>query len=207
MREVDKALEAWASNANTRRLWRADATLWTGGDEGDWLGWLDVAKNKAVPRRKYRCRNSPREMRAEKFTDVLLLGMGGSSLGPEVLARSLGSAPGYPDLHVLDSTDPSRCGVSNAASMQHTRCSSCRANRAPRSNRTCSWIFFRQRRRLPSAAPRPGISSPSPIRAATCKRRREQKGFRLHLFRRSKRRRTLFRAFQFRHGGAGGDRA
>ena len=46
MREVDKALEAWASNANTRRLWRADATLWTGGDEGDWLGWLDVAENK-----------------------------------------------------------------------------------------------------------------------------------------------------------------
>ena len=38
MREVDKALEAWASNANTRRLWRADATLWTSGDEGDWLG-------------------------------------------------------------------------------------------------------------------------------------------------------------------------
>ena len=45
-------------------------------------------------------------MRAEKFTDVLLLGMGGSSLGPEVLAKSLGSAPGYPTLHVLDSTDP-----------------------------------------------------------------------------------------------------
>ena len=104
MREVDKALEAWASNANTRRLWRADATLWTGGDEGDWLGWLDVAKNKL-------CHVEPlqefaREMRAEKFTDVLLLGMGGSSLGPEVLARSLGSAPGYPNLHVLDSTDP-----------------------------------------------------------------------------------------------------
>ena len=104
MREVDKALEAWASNANTRRLWRADATLWTSGDEGDWLGWLDVAENKL-------CHVEPlqefaREVRAEKFTDVLLLGMGGSSLGPEVLGRSLGSTPGYPTLHVLDSTDP-----------------------------------------------------------------------------------------------------
>ncbi len=45
-------------------------------------------------------------MRQEKFSDVLLLGMGGSSLGPEVLAESLGSAPGFPKLHVLDSTDP-----------------------------------------------------------------------------------------------------
>ena len=46
------------------------------------------------------------ELRESGFSDVLLLGMGGSSLGPEVLAKSLGSAPGYPKLHVLDSTDP-----------------------------------------------------------------------------------------------------
>jgi len=104
MSEVDQALEAWRLKANTRRLWSADATLWTGSDEGDWLGWLDIAKNKL-------CHVEPlqefaHEIRAEKFTDVLLLGMGGSSLGPEVLAKSLGSAPGYPTLHVLDSTDP-----------------------------------------------------------------------------------------------------
>jgi len=104
MREVDKALEAWASNANTRRLWRADATLWTGGDEGDWLGWLDVAENKLC--HVEQLQEFAREVRTEKFTDVLLLGMGGSSLGPEVLGKSLGSAPGYPTLHVLDSTDP-----------------------------------------------------------------------------------------------------
>jgi len=47
-----------------------------------------------------------REIRAENFRDVVLLGMGGSSLGPEVLAQSLGSAAGFAALHVLDSTDP-----------------------------------------------------------------------------------------------------
>jgi transaldolase / glucose-6-phosphate isomerase len=103
-REVDKAREAWTSNANTRRLWTADATLWTGRDESDWLGWLNIAGNMLCdvePLQEF-----AREIRAEKFTDVLLLGMGGSSLGPEVLTKSLGSAPGYPTLHVLDSTDP-----------------------------------------------------------------------------------------------------
>ncbi len=104
MSEVDKALKAWRSNANTRRLWSADATLWTGGDESDWLGWLDIAENKLCD--VALLQEFAGEVRAEKFTDVLLLGMGGSSLGPEVLAKSLGSAPGYPTLHVLDSTDP-----------------------------------------------------------------------------------------------------
>jgi len=101
--EVDPALKAWGSNANTRRLWSADATLWTGRDESDWLGWLDIENElcDVEPLREF-----AREVRAEKFTDVLLLGMGGSSLGPEVLAKSLGSAPGHPTLHVLDSTDP-----------------------------------------------------------------------------------------------------
>jgi len=104
MGEVDKAQKAWRSKGNTRRLWAADATLWTGRDESDWLGWLDIAGNKLCdvePLQEF-----AREVRAEKFTDMLLLGMGGSSLGPEVLAKSLGSAPGYPTLHVLDSTDP-----------------------------------------------------------------------------------------------------
>ncbi len=102
--EVAKAQEAWRANENTRRLWSADATLWTGRDESDWLGWLDIVENELCD--VEHLREFAREVRAEKFTDVLLLGMGGSSLGPEVLAKSLGSAPGHPTLHVLDSTDP-----------------------------------------------------------------------------------------------------
>ena len=101
---VAKAQQAWRSKGNTRRLWSKDATLWTGRDERDWLGWLDIVDDEL--RDSAFVQDFGRELRAEKFTDVLLLGMGGSSLGPEVLAKSLGSAPGYPKLHVLDSTDP-----------------------------------------------------------------------------------------------------
>src|SRR5439155_5271842 len=48
------------------------------------------------------------EVRKEGFTDVLLLGMGGSSLCPEVLAKTFGQVKGFPRLHVLDSTDPAQ---------------------------------------------------------------------------------------------------
>ena len=102
--ELDAALERWRSSGNIRRLWNEDATLWTGGDEADWLGWLDVIdaelQNIAV------LDEFAREVQSLDFRDALVIGMGGSSLGPEVLARSLGAVPGFPKLHILDSTDP-----------------------------------------------------------------------------------------------------
>ena len=104
VREVAKAQEAWHSLDNTRRLWSADATLWTGRDEGDWLGWLDIIESEL--HEIDTVLDFVDGLRGENFTDILLLGMGGSSLGPEVLAQSLGSAPNHPKLHVLDSTDP-----------------------------------------------------------------------------------------------------
>ena len=173
MREVDKALEAWASNANTRRLWRADATLWTGGDEGDWLGWLDVAKISCAT--SNRCRNSPARCAPRNSPTCCSWAWADRAWAPRCWARASDRRRAIRRCTCSIPPTHSRCGVSSAASMQHTRCSSCRANRAPRSNRTCSWIIFSPRRRLPSAAPRPGISSPSPIRAATCKRRRSRK--------------------------------
>ncbi len=103
-REVAKAQEAWNSKGNTRRLWGADAALWTGHDESNWLGWLDIVDSEL--RNVEPLQEFASELRTESVTDVLLLGMGGSSLGPEVLAKSLGSAPNYPTLHVLNSTDP-----------------------------------------------------------------------------------------------------
>ncbi len=106
MAEVAKAEAPWHAQANTRRLWHGDATLWTRHGEDAWLGWLDVVDSGL--RNVEPLVGFARELRAENFTDVMLLGMGGSSLGPEVLAESLGSAPGYPTLHVLDSTDPQR---------------------------------------------------------------------------------------------------
>ena len=102
--QVDAARDAWIAQENTRRLWSKDAALWTGGDEGHWLGWLDIVDREL--RDVAALEDFSGAVRAEHFTDVLLLGMGGSSLGPDVLAKSLGSAPGYPKLHVLDFTDP-----------------------------------------------------------------------------------------------------
>ncbi len=103
---VKDAAESWRKKATVHRLWNEDATLWTGSGEGDWLGWLDVidAQLRDMPA----LHEFAAEVKAQGFRDVLLLGMGGSSLGPEVLATTLGSAPGFPKLHVLDSTDPAQ---------------------------------------------------------------------------------------------------
>ena len=180
MREVDKALEAWASNANTRRLWRADATLWTGGDEGDWLGWLDVAENKL-------CHVEPlqefaREVRAEKFTDVLLLGMGGSSLGPEVLGKSLGSAPGYPTLHVLDSTDPQQVRrFERRIDAAHTLfVVSSKSGTTIEPNVLMDYFFAKASAALGGAAARHFVAITDP--GSHLQKTAEQKGFRLIFF-------------------------
>ena len=117
--KVDAARAAWIAQENTRRLWSKDAALWTGGDEGRWLGWLDIVDREL--RDVAALEDFGRALRVEHFTDVLLLGMGGSSLGPDVLANSLGSAAGHPKLHVLDSTDPEQVRrFENSVDLAHT---------------------------------------------------------------------------------------
>ena len=108
---VDGRLETMRAEAWPRRLWKGDASLWTGKDEGKWLGWLAAARGEQVgPATLDRLRDLGRGHR-----DAVLLGMGGSSLGPEVLARIFGGATDGPKLHVLDSTDPGQvCDVANA---------------------------------------------------------------------------------------------
>ncbi|MDE2058970.1 MAG: bifunctional transaldolase/phosoglucose isomerase [candidate division NC10 bacterium] len=102
---VRAALEAWRVGGKVRRLWARDATLWTGTDEGGWLGWLGVAEDhQAVPH----LRAIAEEVRRAKFSHALLLGMGGSSLCPQMVARTFGRQDGYPELHILDSTDPAQ---------------------------------------------------------------------------------------------------
>ena len=102
--EASKAAEEWRVRGNIRRLWRKDATLWSGRDEAQWLGWLDIVDEQLA--RVDGLQAFAREVQAENFGDAVLIGMGGSSLGPQVLATTFGSAPGFPQLHVLDSTDP-----------------------------------------------------------------------------------------------------
>ena len=107
--ELDTALadtvQVWARSGMVRRLWEKDAGVWTGGDEARWLGWLDVATAQAP---LTALAELAREVGADGFTDVLLLGMGGSSVCPEVLSLVLGPVDRAPVLHVLDSTDPAQ---------------------------------------------------------------------------------------------------
>jgi transaldolase / glucose-6-phosphate isomerase len=100
------SLESWRRNGNVRRLWAADASLWTGADEAKWLGWLRVAEEERV-RVSFFSRLSD-DISRQGFTHAVLLGMGGSSLGPEVLAETFGPQKGHPRLLVLDSTDPAQ---------------------------------------------------------------------------------------------------
>jgi len=91
-----------------RRIWRRDPSLW-GGDAdtpeiSDRLGWLTVAETMLEHAPDLEAFVS--ECRDAGYTDVVLLGMGGSSLGPEVIRRSFGEIPGGLRLQVLDSTHP-----------------------------------------------------------------------------------------------------
>jgi transaldolase/glucose-6-phosphate isomerase len=88
------------------RLWARDASLWSGADEARWLGWLDV-----VQRSLDACGDLEafaKGLVADGFTHVVLLGMGGSSMAPEVLCHTFGIRAGFPQLIVLDSTDPAQ---------------------------------------------------------------------------------------------------
>jgi transaldolase/glucose-6-phosphate isomerase len=103
---VAAALEDWRAGAKTRRLWARDASLWTGADEGDWLGWLKVVDAQLAGRE--RLRRVADESRSSRFSRAVVLGMGGSSLCPDVMSRTFGAIDGHPELHVLDSTDPAQ---------------------------------------------------------------------------------------------------
>jgi transaldolase/glucose-6-phosphate isomerase len=110
--ELDATIEEWAANENVRRLWSRDATLWTGADEADWLGWLDIAEDQLGHGETLR--RIADDVRAAGFSHALLLGMGGSSLFPELLALTFGRQEGFPELHVLDSTDPAQVRAAEA---------------------------------------------------------------------------------------------
>ena len=107
---VKTGVAEWQSGDKVRRLWERDASLWTGDDEGKWLGWLDIIEEQLAHHAELRTFAS--EVKAAGFKNVLLLGMGGSSLCPEVLSTTFGATAGYPDLHVLDSTDPAQVKAS-----------------------------------------------------------------------------------------------
>jgi transaldolase / glucose-6-phosphate isomerase len=105
-KQVAEAISDWRNGDKVRRLWQRDTSLWTNSDEAQWLGWLDIVEKQIAKKGDFQ--KLADEIRKENFTDILLLGMGGSSLCPEVLEKTFGHIQGFPRLHVLDSTDPAQ---------------------------------------------------------------------------------------------------
>ncbi len=101
---MQESIEDWRKNDKGQRLWRGDATLWTGEDEGKWLGWLAITDDQLA--HIQHLKDVAEDTKG--FKHALLLGMGGSSLCPEVMRMTFGVIPGHPELHVLDSTDPAQ---------------------------------------------------------------------------------------------------
>ncbi|MFQ5935368.1 MAG: bifunctional transaldolase/phosoglucose isomerase [Acidiferrobacterales bacterium] len=103
---VKKTLNDWRIDGKVRRLWNADTTLWSGTDEDQWLGWLHIVDGQRD--HGEHLQHIIEDVRAGGFQQVLLLGMGGSSLCPEVMKRTFGVINGSPELFVLDSTVPAQ---------------------------------------------------------------------------------------------------
>ena len=104
---VDSQVAKLQKEDAPRRLWAKDSTLWSADpakrqEIRDRLGWLDVADKMQVKAEEF---EELSEESAE-YSDVVLLGMGGSSLCPDVLRHTFGVIKGHPKLHVLDTTDP-----------------------------------------------------------------------------------------------------
>lgn len=104
-RDFSDAATDW-QNGKVERLWARDASLWTNDDEAKWLGWLDIVERQQKDLEQFRALS--KDIRTGGFEYALLLGMGGSSLCPEVLSETFGQQPGFPKFAIVDSTDPAQ---------------------------------------------------------------------------------------------------
>jgi glucose-6-phosphate isomerase len=103
---VGKAAADWTANNKVARFWQKDASLWTSDGEQNWLGWINIVERQQRDQAAFDALAA--DVKAAGFKYVLLLGMGGSSLCPEVLAVTFGQQAGFPALYIVDSTDPAQ---------------------------------------------------------------------------------------------------
>jgi glucose-6-phosphate isomerase len=101
---VKVAAADWSDNHKVARFWQKDPSLWTNDGEEKWLGWIDIVERQQQDLATYAELGA--EIETADIQTVLLLGMGGSSLCPEVLSLTFGQRPGFPELRIVDSTDP-----------------------------------------------------------------------------------------------------
>jgi transaldolase/glucose-6-phosphate isomerase len=116
---IEKAVRArfdeWTKENKIARIWSKDASVWTAADEAKWLGWLDSAQAEAEKVQEYK--DFAEDLKAAGLTDVLLMGMGGSSLCPEVLSITFDRQ----NFHVLDSTVPAQIkAIENKLNLEKT---------------------------------------------------------------------------------------
>jgi transaldolase/glucose-6-phosphate isomerase len=100
--KVEESAGLFGELNTVERIWSRDASVWTGADEAKWLGWLDIVSEEKQLAADYA--KFADEVRTAGFTNVLLMGMGGSSLCPEVLAETFRKD----HFHILDSTVPAQ---------------------------------------------------------------------------------------------------
>src|SRR4029079_14312000 len=114
-REVEAEIVEWRDSDKVARIWKKDASVWTNEDESKWLGWLDIIDEELNNVDRYR--KFYDDVGAAGFKDVLLMGMGGSSLCPEVLSITFGKT----NFHILDSTVPAQIqSVENKIDIEKT---------------------------------------------------------------------------------------
>jgi transaldolase/glucose-6-phosphate isomerase len=116
---VERTLDRARADGWARRLWQGDASLWTGQQEDRWVGWLAAGQGRQIDADAIA--TLARDLQGERYAHAVLLGMGGSSLGPEVLAHTLGEAGQGLALHALDSTSPDEiCAVERGIDIART---------------------------------------------------------------------------------------
>ena len=172
-KKVDEIAEDWRKHGNIRKLWQRDKSLWTDADEDRWLGWLDSAGDDEIAGYA----RFAHDIKRDGFKDAVLLGMGGSSLGPEVLATTFGQNAGWPRLRILDSTVPAQIKALEAdLDLAKTLFIVSSKSGSTTEPNVLTDYFFKRVARHASAPTKPaGISSPSPIPARRWKSARRSK--------------------------------
>jgi transaldolase / glucose-6-phosphate isomerase len=103
---VAAELKAWQTTGKVDRLWKSDPTLWANADEAKWTGWLNIVESELAGLEVLE--RGADDAREAAFKYVVVLGMGGSSLCPDVLRQTFGPQRGCPELVVIDSVVPAQ---------------------------------------------------------------------------------------------------
>ena len=178
---VKATIADWQSGGKMQRLWQRDAKLWTGRRRSR-SGWAGSILSKSRPRIRTNCRNSRKKFMLRGFEHVLLLGMGGSSLCPGSSAHDVWQDRRFPNLHVLDSTDPAQVkAFEHQIDIAKTLFIVSSKSGSTLEPNIFKQYFFERTKQAVGADKAGSTSSPSPIRDRRCSRSRKRDHF-LHVF-------------------------